>query len=376
MARIFTGGFESGDLVLDGWTNGQSNLGTGSGGGQQPSIVTGAVGNHRTLDGVNGGNFGCNLFTTAGSGVIWVDKTIPSNPADVYVRVCAHKSTTANASWPFLFLYDQTNTFIGSLRWNADVVNGLSLRNQGNALLVASNVSHTVTESATVWTRMEFHLTFSGGLCNLIQVRIEDTVWSEVTFTGFGPGGSTGLGEIRLHGPDNNQAGGNSGTVWYDDVAVNDASGTINNGFCGNGFIQGLTPSAAGTFTQLFNSAGNQTNNFSYVNTLPVTSNGTNAVGTSTPNQKDTYNVPDLPAPALGVNVVILSAYASKNGPSVSNANLVGVFNSTENDGSSFLLPIGAPNWLTRQLEVNPNTAVPFTRTDINGMEVGVKFTP
>ena|SRR5581483_1116398 len=373
MARIFTGGFESGDLLLDGWVSGQTDLGAGGTPVGRPVAVSSSVNEHRTLDGTNGGAFGAKLYTFAGERTMWIEKTLP-NPDDCYLRICFRRTGSTNSAAPFLYLFDQDDTFCGSLNLNMDSTDGLSLRGSGGALLATSAVGHTIPQSSTVFTRLEVHLTVSGGNLNIVELRVDDVPWAEMNYSGFGSSTATGLGKIRLQGCWNNQSGGNDNAMFYDDIAVNDTTGSINNGFCGNGFVQALLPNGNGTFSQLTNTAGNSTNNYTYVNTLPTTANGSNAVGTASVNLKDTYAVQDIPAPALGINVVTIAAYASKNGPGVSNANVVGMFNDTEDDGNSIALPVGSPNWIKRDLELNPNTGLPFTHNDINSMEVGIKF--
>jgi hypothetical protein len=374
MARIFTGGFESGDLLLDNWSYGETDLGAGSSPTSLPPAVSSSANEHRTLDGVNGGKFGGKFATSAGQKTMWVEQTLASNPSECYIRICMRRTTTGHSTLPVAFFYDNAGAFVGSLYLNRDASDRLSVHGNADALLALSSPGHTIVESATVFSRIEIHMSVSGGTFNIVELRVDDIPWPEMIVSGFGAGGSTGLGRIRILGAWNNQSGGHSSTVIIDDIAVNDTTGAVNNGFCGDGYVDGFKPNGVGTFSQLFNSAGDQVNNYSYVNTLPPSANGTNAVGTATPGAKDTYNVQDMPAPALGVNVVILSAYASKNGPAVSNATLVAIFDGVESDASPAALPTGSPNWFSRQFELDPNTGVPFTRSTLNGMEAGIQF--
>lgn len=77
---------------------------------------------------------------------------------------------------------------------------------------------------------------------------------------------------------------------YYDDLAINDPSGSRNNSWIGQGGIVGLVPTGAGNYTQLTPSAGA---NWQCVDEVPPDDDGTH-VEQATISRKDTYKMQDL----------------------------------------------------------------------------------
>lgn len=78
---------------------------------------------------------------------------------------------------------------------------------------------------------------------------------------------------------------------YYDDLAINDIAGTVNNSWLGQGGIVGLMPTGAGNYTQLTPSAGA---NWAAVDEVPPDDGGT-YVEEAIVSRKDTYKMQNLP---------------------------------------------------------------------------------
>lgn len=92
--------------------------------------------------------------------------------------------------------------------------------------------------------------------------------------------------------------------VGLDDLAINDTSDPGNGsemGVPGDAAVLYLAPSGNGATTQLTNSAGNQTNNYTYVDDIPAATS--DYVASTATSQYDTYALGDL---STAYNTVIL----------------------------------------------------------------------
>lgn len=193
-----------------------------------------------------------------------------------------------------------------------------------------------------------------------------------------GPGSETQMYLLRLYYIQ--LSGGGYASTYYDNIAVNDTTGTINNARIGNGFILPMWPSGTGSSSQLTNAFGTSVDNFKFINKRPSW-NPSGFVGTNTPGNKDLYEVPSLPKDFRGVNAIKLASYGVRNGPSITKAKFIVKPNAqAEIDlpsgvGNGITLPIGTPDYFWQDFESNPNNGgEPFSPDDIDGMEIGTQF--
>src|ERR1043166_7871339 len=81
--------------------------------------------------------------------------------------------------------------------------------------------------------------------------------------------------------------------AWYDDVYMNDPSGTRNNGFLGDRKIIGLFPNAVGDNTALARGGADSGSNWGQVDEKPP-NDATDYVGSNITNDYDLYNLPNI----------------------------------------------------------------------------------
>jgi len=84
-----------------------------------------------------------------------------------------------------------------------------------------------------------------------------------------------------------------SSTTYYDDFALNDTNGIVDNSWCGNGYIEKLTPNANGDINQFTGNDGNQTDNYLLVDEA-VPDGDTTYTSGSEAGQRDMYGVSDF----------------------------------------------------------------------------------
>ena len=376
MSRQFTSGFETATFGDEGWTFQSENQGFGATPNSPPVIQTSGA---RKSGLSNGGAYCAHFHTNAGQQTPEIEHILGPALTEGYFRINMKYNGTQTVGLPMLWLFDQSvSTTVPQIKVELNMQgNGQDqlslLTGNGGAgtTLYSSTALQTIPQSAGTYTRIEVHVRFSPAL---VEVKVNDVLWITTGGNPISLNGGVHIDKMRIYGTVGTGAGGNNYDAFYDDIAVNDISGTTNTSWCGEGFIQPFVPNANGTVTQLINSAGTQVNNFSYVNTIPVTSNGTNSVGTGTSGQEDTYLLTHLPAEARGVNALNLFAYALKNTPSINNANLVLRIGGTDFAGSAIALPVGSMGTIQRTVEIDPSTGTVITPTNFNAYEAGIRF--
>lgn len=167
--------------------------------------------------------------------------------------------------------------------------------------------------------------------------------------------------------------GGVVTTNYLDDVYMCDGTGSSpSNDFLGDCRVQALFPSGNGNSSQLINSNGNSTNNYSYVD--ETTPNGdTDYVESSTVSDKDTYAFGDLTPTAGTVYGVQPLLYAKKTDAGSRSIVSVARLSSTEVDSSNQALASSYRYYMDIR-ETKPGGGS-WSISDVNSAEFGVKIT-
>jgi len=159
-------------------------------------------------------------------------------------------------------------------------------------------------------------------------------------------------------------------TGYYDDLAINDPSGNVNNSWLGQGGIIGLVPTGAGNYTQLTPSAGA---NWAAVDEVPPDDGGT-YVEEATVNRKDTYKMQDLPV-ASGFMASVTAVQwlcralntVSGNGNFARLLRIAGVDYQSDDIGYD-----RDYSYHPEIVETSPATGAAWTESEINNLEVGM----
>lgn len=160
----------------------------------------------------------------------------------------------------------------------------------------------------------------------------------------------------------------------YDDIAMNDTTGTEDNSWCGDGRVIPLRPNGAGDSTQL--SVYGATNNYEAVDEGMAGNGDTDYVYGNTVGLKDLYNVDNLNIPTYSeikrVWVTASARTTSASGDKIS----VGIKSGTTEDWSDDItLGLNYFRYDGKIYEKNPATNSAWTIDDINSLQIGVKIT-
>ena len=143
------------------------------------------------------------------------------------------------------------------------------------------------------WFLLEAHIKIHD-TTGIVEVRYDGQ--NDVSFSGdTKPGADTAIDLINWT-PTN--------YIYYDDLAINDTVGAVDNSWCGDGHIIALAPNANGDLSQLDGSDGNKTDNYLLVDEKPSNSD-TDYVEGSVAGNTDLYNFE-----SAGVTGTILHVWA------------------------------------------------------------------
>jgi len=327
MARILMSGNELFDAIgAEGWT-----VFSGS-----PTTVVNQPGGRQTPQ----GNHGKHTFLLNTSiGLNQIAKTLPilatgaatGGYSEVYGRF-AYNAFNSTAKTMFSLRNSFNGNFVGSIRM-VDAGNPsffIAVFNAAGTNLVQSALTKsvsTIISQPGAMTRVEFHFkcAASGGIW---EIWVDDVLFLSNSALNTSNGATVVFDQIII-GQTEQVAQANG----YDDIAINDLTGTVNNNRVGEGVILMVKGTREGRFSQLTNAFNTNKENYDHVN-RPVTSyNETNNnslyVGTNTPGLKDSYKMESLPAEIGGISALRVVANAVRNGAAITNAKLLlepGVF--------------------------------------------------
>jgi len=135
----------------------------------------------------------------------------------------------------------------------------------------------------STWDLMEIYLKIADTPNGIFTVKMNGI--EAVTYTG-----DTKLSYTYV---DNFDYFVNNSNWWLDDLAMNDTNGIVDNSWCGNGYIEKLTPNANGDVNQFTGNDGNQTDNYLLVDEA-VPDGDTTYTSGSEAGQQDMYGVSDF----------------------------------------------------------------------------------
>jgi len=153
----------------------------------------------------------------------------------------------------------------------------------------------------------------------------------------------------------------------FDDIAINDTAGTVNNGRVGDGQVLLLKPDGAGSSTQWVRGGTDTGANYTQVNELPPSL--VQYVGSPTAGNRDLYGVEDLTGtPSIRVvEVLALAQNSDAGGGSLAPTVKSG---SATSEAATVALSTTAA-YATGRWETDPNTSAAWTSAAVNALEAG-----
>lgn len=352
MTRIVTCGYETGDV---------NELGASTTGSNGVIAVVTSTPTPRSP-----GTY-C-LKCTGASAVAQSYKTINfgGNKTDVWIRFgCFIHPVPGPTEVIFATILDSASGAQANLTYTAS--DGLIRARQGPIVTGTLLGSASVAMSADAWHTIEWRHQMTSATVGITQVWLDGA--QIINFSGDNT--STANVNVAYLQLGVTATGTNTGYYQaFDDIAVNDTSGTVNNGQIGDGRVVLLKPNGAGSNTNQTRGGTDSGANWSQVDELPPSF--TDYVYAATAGVRDTYALENVPGAVSGwpVNSVDVIAYAQNSDASAGSLGLTIKSGATTNEGTAQALVTGAQYY--RQLyETDPNTSATWTVSALDALEAG-----
>ncbi len=167
----------------------------------------------------------------SGATGFWRQHVLSSNSSNTgYLRVYVNIATAPGGTIQLIRFSNVSNAHVASLRLNADRTVGLFAADNSQ---VGSN---SAALSLDTWYRLELKLDGSTAT-SALEGKVDGTTFASGNNSSAAPWGCILWGAI---------AGNNTSDIYFDDVAINDSTGSFQNSWPGEGKVIHLRPNAAG----------------------------------------------------------------------------------------------------------------------------------
>lgn len=316
------------------------------------------------------------IYSTSNGISRYIYKTLPSTYTEVFVGVgvlwdsgSAFTEGHNGAGVQFLSLVSSASniqitmaidTSTNVIRLYRGQINDNNLLGSGTTPITA-DIFHYIELNATI-----------NDTTGAATVKVDGI--TDITLTGIDTNtGTANVGTIRMGVlPSGNITfGGAAADFYFDDVVVNDTSGTVANSWPNQAGVQLLTPNADGNYTAWTSTGGavdyTEVDDVAAWGGLP--DGDTTHLSSATTGQRTSVGLTGVTGAGDVLGVMLLTNAAS----SVATADTMNQFvrvNGTDYDSTAFS-PGTSYAWRTDILTLNPDTSAAWTTAEIETMELG-----
>ncbi len=338
VARIFTEGFEIGDLLC-------FDLLTGEGGG---SIDTAQkrTGSYSMMV-----NFGTGYTWRSAYAIKYIDAI-----DECYIRFGLRRNTANQYCRPRIYVFSGDTNKLG-----VEINSSNYIEAKVGGSLVATG---TTSVAASTWHLVEIHFKLDS-TSGQIQVKINNTL--DIDYSG--DTGSGTFDKVYFGGYGVKKAGG---SCWYDDIGINDTSEGVDDSWCGDGRIIAIKPNANGDQSDLVNEGGDSVDNYQSVDDIPK-DDDTTYVESDIADDYDLYNLEACGLSADEYEILRVVVKSRVKGLAASEQiRLMIKTDGTEYEGDTESLGNSYAEYLIEYNE-NPYSSVPWTPTKVDALQIGMK---
>jgi hypothetical protein len=278
--------------------------------------------------------------------------TIPGNPAELYVGIGVYRH---EFSFQFLGFADAGTD---QLRFLISASGFLEVR-RGDGTVLGTGA---ILFPDLTWVFLELHFTISDTI-GVIDSKINGVTDLALSGKDTKNTANAFVNQITL-----NTGGG--AAMRLDDIVVSDTTTAQNNTWPTDTKLTGLIPNAVGDITQLARFGADSGTNWGQVDDRPP-NDATDGVQSSTLNQYDLYNIPDLTGYG-SVQAATLWLRAQKD--DAGSALIAPMIKSgaVENQAADIALPTSW-SYLQKVYNLDPTDSAAWTVAKINALQIGAK---
>lgn len=328
MTRLFTDGAEAGDTLI--WLGGN---------------ILASTEQKRT------GNYSYKLAANANATML-----IPQS-SEIYIRFGWYNATGDTKIMKFM----NGSTALCALNFtSSDYSFNISVN--GGSTYIAKSL---IKINNNAWHLIEVHIKIADSN-GIIELRIDGELDSEGRYIGdTKPGAETTITGLYF--------GWGSGTLYLDDIAINDINGTVDNTWCGDGHVINLAPNDNGDSSQFVGNDSNSVDNYLLVDEVP-SDGDTTYVQSATPDAKDLYNLNPSGLPAdYNILNVWPEARVKDTTTGAGTIKLLVKTEGIEYESPDINLSTAYAKQIGTLYNLNPNTGSPWTTAQLDALQVGIK---
>ena len=359
MARVFQDGFEMGVPAYT--TAGRTEAPYGS---LWFVAHTNSCGTGVSAVTKNSGNYGMRVYHPSSNYHAYAKRDLGASLKEHFGRIELYANSSAGTS-PFLSLYDDSLRRIAYL---ARLIDG-SIAIYVGSTLVGSIVAILPLQ---LFTRIEWHIIVDS-VDGLVEIKVNGN--STFTYNGNTQGANSENVRYVVLRQIAWVDGANRGDFYYDDIAINDTTGAVNNSWCGKGSIFLLKPKGIGNYSQ-FAPSNESLDNYEIVDEIPADGD-TTYVQSDTAEEIDTYDmeeiVADLGIDPDGVVKAVQTVFTGRYEGADAHLAPVLRLGAVDHEGDKQEMT-GTYYALSHQVfNVSPFSGVAWTLTELDAIEAGVK---
>lgn len=298
---------------------------------------------------------GAYAFYTSTSNA-YVKQSLPAALTELYLRIGLYPITNASGGGCVVEFFSPTNTLQVVLTINTLTrVMNYCLGNQTTVL------AGTHPLLLNQWQCIEVYYKVADAPNGVFTVKLDGV--TDIVFTGDTRNVDATLGFVQfMYSVDAVKTFG-----YFDDIAINDTAGALNNSWIGRGGIYPIYPDAAATYTDLHASAGNA---WACIDEVPPSD--TDYVYDGTVDQKSTYGMTDLTPTTGTIDAINVIMRAKLDAAGVGGIARLIRSNAVDSQGADVPLDVSAKT-ITEIIETDPGAApgTLWTIARVNALEAG-----
>lgn len=296
-----------------------------------------------------------------------VYRALPSVYTTGTIGIGFHFVTTSFGStnlWSMLGFCSSTNVLLYHIAVAS--AGNLELRSgTGTGTLVATSTQQIAINTLY---HIEAEIVIAGSLGGSIQVRVNGQTW--INATGITTNG-TGINKVGFcHAQRSGATAGISGSRYYDNLYIYDATGSVNNTWLGERNVFTLRPDADTADADWALSTG--TDGYDLLDDTPPAPL-TNYIESTIAGDLSVFGVEDLPSTQVSIIGVQVVAQALKTGTADTEIEIGVVSDGVTSASAGIPLTQDSSRYFSFIVENDPNTAAPWLPADANAVQLSVE---
>lgn len=329
-----------------------------------------SISSNRHTISTTGGRYGGGAVQINGSPLTssYLLRAIPTPVAQgtaLYVSFAYKHGTPGTTNSYMAYFVNSGGTYIGSVYMNSDST--VSIRNVSDTVVAGGTSTFAFNTGVWYWVEIKFISALSSA--GSIEVRVNGSVIVTSSAMTTASGGGTTVNTFRIFSIANGTA------AYIDDLIVNNASGSVNNGYPGDCRIDTVRPTADSGTVDWTSSSGTSHNDVDDPN--GASDGDSSYISSNTVSQVSRFTNGALSGSSSSILGVVMRSKAKKTDAGARTYNNEMKSSSTTADATAFdpgTTYAWSPGAGDNLKELDPNGNIAWADAAVNALETGVKL--